>query len=369
MTVPFLDLSAAYQELKSELDGAYRRVMESSWYILGSEVTAFEKEFAQFCGAQHCIGAGNGLDALHLILRGLGIGPGDEVLVPSNTFIATWLAVTHAGATPIAVEPVSATHNMDPARIAKAITARTKAIIPVHLYGQPADMDPILSIAREHGLKVIEDAAQAHGARYHGSRTGVLGCAAAFSFYPGKNLGALGDAGCVVTDDAELAQRIRELGNYGSAQKYHHETVGFNTRLDELQAAFLRAKLAKCDEWNGRRQTIAAHYQTRLKGANLVLPQVISSAESVWHLFVIRVQQRDAIAKRLSEQGIATMIHYPIPPSRSGAYASLDLKAGSLPIAETLSREVLSLPISPHISIEAADRVCDALLTALDGHG
>jgi dTDP-3-amino-3,4,6-trideoxy-alpha-D-glucose transaminase len=369
MTVPFLDLSAAYKELKVELDDAYRRVMDSSWYILGSEVAAFESEFAQFCDAQHCIGAGNGLDALHLILRALDIGPGDEVLVPSNTFIATWLAVTHAGATPIAVEPDATTHNMDPIRVAAAITPRTKAIIPVHLYGQPADMDPILAIAREHGLKVVEDAAQAHGARYHARRTGVLGCAAAFSFYPGKNLGALGDGGCVVTDDADLAKRIRELGNYGSAQKYHHDTVGFNTRLDELQAAFLRAKLTRCDEWNQRRQALAAHYTLRLKDANLILPQVISGAEPVWHLFVVRVQQREAIAKALSEQGIATQIHYPIPPSRSGAYASLDLKAGTLPIAETLSREVLSLPIGPHMSIETADRVCDALLTALDRHG
>ncbi|MFP3553203.1 DegT/DnrJ/EryC1/StrS family aminotransferase [Paraburkholderia sp. SIMBA_049] len=368
MKVPFLDLSAAYRELKDGLDGAYQRVSEKSWYIQGSEVSEFEKEFARYCGVGYCIGAGNGLDALHLIVRALGIGPGDEVLVPSNTFIATWLAVTHAGATPVAVEPDAMMHNMDPARIEAAITPRTKAIIPVHLYGQPADMDPILAIAEAHGLKVIEDAAQAHGARYRGRRVGTFGCASAFSFYPGKNLGALGDAGCVVTDDAELAKAIRELGNYGSAQKYHHDALGFNTRLDELQAAFLRVKLAVCDEWNARRQAIAAHYLTRLKGANLILPKVLDESEPVWHLFVVRVQQRDAVAKMLADQGIATLIHYPIPPSRSGAYAHLGLPAGTLPIAEALCCEVLSLPMGPHLSLEDADHVCDALLAALEVH-
>ncbi|RKP50854.1 DegT/DnrJ/EryC1/StrS family aminotransferase [Trinickia fusca] len=367
--VPFLDLSAGYQELKTELDAAYRRVMDSSWFILGREVEAFEKEFARFCGVEHCIGVGNGLDALSLIVRALDIGPGDEVIVPSNTFIATWLAVTHAGATPVPVEPDPSTHNIDPARIAEAITPRTKAIMPVHLYGQSADMEPILALARERGLKVIEDAAQAQGARYHGRLAGSLGCAAAFSFYPGKNLGAFGDAGCVVTNDGALAKRVRELSNYGSSQKYHHDALGFNTRLDELQAAFLRVKLERCDEWNERRRAIAAHYMTRLKGADLILPNVLDGAVPVWHLFVVRVQQRELVAKFLAERGIATQIHYPIPPSRSGAYASMDFSAGSMPIAEALSREVLSLPMGPHMTIKAVDEVCDALLAALEGHG
>ncbi|KVO55708.1 erythromycin biosynthesis sensory transduction protein eryC1 [Burkholderia stagnalis] len=369
MMVPFLDLSAGYRELKAELDAAYRRVMDSSWYILGSEVASFESEFAGYCGAQHCIGAGNGLDALHLILRALDIGPGDEVLVPSNTFIATWLAVTHAGATPVAVEPCADTHNMDPARIAEAITERTKAIIPVHLYGQPADMDPILAVARERGLKVVEDAAQAHGAIYRGRRAGVLGCAAAFSFYPGKNLGALGDGGCIVTDDAALARKCRELGNYGASRKYHHDVVGFNSRLDELQAAFLRVKLQRCNEWNDRRRLIADRYYQRLANASLILPHVIDDAVPVWHLFVVRVKQREAIAQALTEKGIATQIHYPIPPSRSGAYASLGLEEGRFPLAESLSREVLSLPMGPHLSLEDVDHVCDVLLEALNSHG
>jgi dTDP-4-amino-4,6-dideoxygalactose transaminase len=369
MTVPFLDLSAAYQELRVDLDVAYRRVMDSSWYILGREVDAFEKEFAQFCGADFCVGVGNGLDALHLILRALDIGPGDEVIVPSNTFIATWLAVTHAGATPVPVEPDEATYNLDPSSIRAAITPRTKAIIPVHLYGQPADMAEISAIAEEFGLKVVEDAAQAHGAVYRGRRAGSLGCAAAFSFYPGKNLGALGDGGCVVTSDAALAERVRMLSNYGSLQKYHHDTVGFNTRLDELQAAFLRVKLAQCDAWNGRRRTVAARYLERLAGADLVLPRVLSDVDPVWHLFVVRVKRRAEVAKMLADRGIATQIHYPVPASRSGAYASAQFAVGGLPLAERLSDEVLSLPMGPHLALSDVDAVCDALLDALAAHG
>ncbi|WP_238269051.1 DegT/DnrJ/EryC1/StrS aminotransferase family protein [Paraburkholderia terrae] len=363
--IPFLDIAAGHRELRTELDAAYRRVMDSSWFILGAECAAFEAEFAQFCGAQHCIGVGNGLDALHLILRALDIGPGDEVIVPSNTFIATWLAVTHAGATPVPVEPVEATHNIDPARIEAAITPRTRAIMPVHLYGQPADMAPIVEIAAKHGLKVIEDAAQAHGATYQGARTGVLGHVAAFSFYPGKNLGALGDGGAVVTNDSAIAERVRELSNYGSRQKYVHDSIGYNTRLDELQAAFLRVKLPVLDDWNARRNVIAERYIARLADANVVLPTVIDAAKPVWHLFVVRTRNREQIMSALAEAGIGVQIHYPIPAGRSRAYAETSAAKVDSVLADTLSREVMSLPIGPHLSIEQADLVCDALLDAL----
>ena len=262
--IPFLDLRASYLELKTALDSAFQRVMASGWYILGEELKAFEAEFAEYCNVKYCVGVGNGLDALHLILRAMDIGQGDEVIVPSNTFIATWLAVSYAGATPVPVEPDEATYNIDPSKIEAAITEKTKAIMPVHLYGQPADMDPILKIAARHHLKVIEDAAQAHGARYKGKRTGSLGDAAGFSFYPGKNLGAFGDGGAVTTNDSTLAERVRRLSNYGSQVKYAHDVKGFNSRLDELQAALLRVKLRHLDAWNGRRRQIAAQYLRKL---------------------------------------------------------------------------------------------------------
>lgn len=264
MKVPFLDFVGPYAELKAELDEAYFRFMQSAWYILGREVEAFEQEFASYCGVRHCVGVGNGLEALHLILRAYGIGPGDEVIVPSNTYIATWLAVSYAGAVPVPVEPDPRTYNLDPSQVEAAITARTKAVMPVHLYGQPADMDPIMAIARNRGLKVIEDNAQAQGARYKGRRTGALGDAAGNSFYPGKNLGAFGDAGAVTTDDADLADRVRTLRNYGSKRKYYNDCRGFNSRLDELQAALLRVKLKKLDEWNDRRRAVAAWYEAGL---------------------------------------------------------------------------------------------------------
>jgi len=344
--VPFLDLKALYLEVKEEMDTAYRRVMESGWYILGQEVAAFEQEFAGYCGVKHCIGVGNGLDALHLILRAMEIGPGDEVIVPANTYIATWLAVTYAGAIPVPVEPDERTYNIDPNRIEEAITPRTRAILPVHLYGQPADMDPILEIAKRHNLKVIEDAAQAHGARYKGKRIGRLGDAAGFSFYPGKNLGALGDGGAVTTNDDVLADRIRALRNYGSRVKYHNELKGFNSRLDELQAAFLSVKLRKLDEWNARRKVIADIY---LKGLaevpDLTLPYVPDWAEPVWHLFVVRTSERDRLQKNLADQGIQTLIHYPVTPHKQGAYKELNHLA--LPISERIHKEVLSLPIGP----------------------
>ena len=355
MKVQFLDFVGPYEELKAELDEAYFRFMKSAWYILGREVEAFEKEFAAYCGVKHCVGVGNGLEALHLILRAYDIGEGDEVIVPSNTYIATWLAVSYTGATPVPVEPDPRTCNLDPARVESALTPHTKAMIPVHLYGQPADMDPLNALARKHGLKVIEDNAQAQGARYKGRRTGSLADAAGNSFYPGKNLGALGDGGAVTTDDDVLADRIRVLRNYGSKKKYYNECIGYNSRLDELQAAFLRVKLKKLDEWNDRRRAIAARYLEAWSGASeLTLPFAPDWAEPVWHLFVVRHLQRDQFQKQLNEAGIGTLIHYPVPPHLSGAYADGKWSRGAFPLAESLADTVLSLPIGPHLTPEQA---------------
>jgi dTDP-4-amino-4,6-dideoxygalactose transaminase len=357
MNIPFLDLKAPHEELRAELREVFERVLDSGWYILGNEVKQFEQEFADYCEAELCIGVGNGLEALHLILRAYGIGEGDEVIVPSNTYIATWLAVSYAGATPIPVEPDVRTYNIDPERIEAAITKRTRAIIAVHLYGQPADMDAINAVAKKHNLKVIEDAAQAHGARYKGRRVGTLGDAAGFSFYPGKNLGAIGDGGAVTTNDPVLADKVRVLSNYGSNVKYVNDVKGFNSRLDELQAAFLREKLKKLDEWNGRRKLIAAEYLNILYDCNVVLPHVPVWADPVWHLYVVRSQQRDVLHANLSQHGVNTMIHYPIPPHLQTAYNELGYKKGDLPLAELIHNEVLSLPIGPHISIKNAVQV------------
>jgi dTDP-4-amino-4,6-dideoxygalactose transaminase len=363
--VPFLDFVSPYEELKAELDEAYFRFMRSAWYILGREVEAFEQEFAAYCGVEHCVGVGNGLEALHLILRGYGIGAGDEVIVPSNTYIATWLAVSYAGATPVPVEPNPETFNIDPARIEAAITARTKAIMPVHLYGQPADMDPITELARKRGLKVIEDNAQAHGARYKGRRTGSLGDAAGNSFYPGKNLGALGDAGAVTTNDAGLAERVCTLRNYGSKKKYYNDYKGYNSRLDELQAAFLRVKLKRLDVWNERRRAIATRYQAELPRSGLGLPAAPDWSEPVWHLFVVRHEERDKFQQKLIEGGIGTLIHYPVPPHLSGAYADMNSAKGSLPIAEEIAATVLSLPIGPHLTAAQAAAVVEQVHKAI----
>jgi len=369
MNVPFLEIRSGYIELKSDLDAAMRRIMDSGWYLLGQELEAFEAAYAEYCGVSHCIGVANGLDALHLTLRACGIGPGDEVIVPSNTYIATWLAVSYAGATPVPVEPDPQTCNLDSDRIEAAITSRTRAIMPVHLYGQPADMDPILEIGRRHGLKVIEDNAQAQGARYKGRRTGGLGDAAGNSFYPGKNLGAFGDAGAITTNDPKLADRVRTLRNYGSKKKYYNEFKGFNSRLDEVQAGLLRVKLRKLDEWNQRRARIAQVYLAQISSqdAQLLLPHVPVWAEPVWHLFVVRHPKRDALQLRLNEAGIGTLIHYPVPPHRSGAYAEewAGKPQPQLPVADTLANTVLSLPIGPHVSEEQVRAVIDAVNAAV----
>ncbi len=360
--VPFLDLRADYQLLQQELDGACARVLGSGQYILGPEVEAFELEFAEFLSARHCIGVGSGLDALCLILRAYGIGPGDEVIVPSNTFIATWLAVSHVGAKPVAVEPEPGTWNIDATRLADAICARTKAIIAVHLYGQPADMDPLRCIARQNGLLLIEDAAQAHGARYKGKRTGCLGDAGAFSFYPSKNLGAFGDGGAIVTNDDQLAMQVRILRNYGSKIKYRNEMKGYNSRLDSLQCAFLRTKLLHLDEWNQRRRQVANAYLSALEDSGEVtLPVVPEWAEPVWHVFVISHPRRDELQQHLSRAGIGTLVHYPIPPHLSEAYAPDYLIPESLPIAEQLASTVLSLPIGPHIDEDSVSYVISAI--------
>ena len=362
MKIPFNDLKAAYTEIKEELDAAYRRVMASGYYILGPEVESFEAEFAAYCGVQYCIGVGNGLEAISLILKACEIGPGDSVIVPANTFIATWLPVTHAGAEPIPVEPDEASYNIDPQRVEESIKSNTRGIIAVHLYGQPADMDALAQIARKHNLLLVEDAAQAHGAKYKGRPAGSLGDAAAFSFYPTKNLGAIGDGGAVTTNDPVLADRVRVLRNYGSRKRYLNELPGFNSRLDEFQAALLRVKLSKLDQWNLRRAEIAQHYACKLASVpQVVLPQVALTSEPVWHLFVVRSRSRDALQRYLQNEGIDTLIHYPIPPHRSGAYANSAVSRDSYPLTEMLSEEILSLPLWPQMSTESIEVACQMI--------
>lgn len=351
--IPFLDIKAGYLELREEIDHAIRESLESGWYIGGESVERFEREFAAYTGAAYCVSTGNGLDALHLGLKALGVGPGDEVIVPSHTFIATWLAVTHAGATIVPVEPDEISYTIDPARIEAAITKKTKVIIPVHLYGHPADLHPILEIASRYGIKVLEDAAQAHGARYKGRRIGTHGDVVAWSFYPGKNLGAFGDAGGVTTNNPDLAESIRTLRNYGSSRKYYHEVVGFNSRLDPIQASILSVKLRHLDVWNGRRKRIAEAYREILKDSPLTIPEVATWADPVWHLYVVRSRERDKLQDRLRVLKIITMIHYPVPPHLQRAYVNGGWKHGKLPIAEKLAGEVLSLPIGPHINVKS----------------
>jgi len=362
--VQFLDMHPHYLELKDELDKAYDRVMGSGWYILGGEVEAFEREFAAYVGSKHCVGVGNGLEALQLILMSYGIGTDDEVIVPANTYIASWLAVSYTGATPVPVEPYPETYNIDPTRIEAALTPCTKAIMPVHLYGQPVEMEIIWQVAEKHGLKIIEDAAQTHGGWYRNRMAGNLGDAAGFSFYPTKNLGAFGDAGAITTDDDELADRVRVLRNYGSRTKYYNEVKGHNSRLDPLQAAFLRVKLKHLDEWNARRDRIACHYLEHLRLApDLGLPRFPADVIPVWHQFVVSHPERDRLQAYLKEQEIGTMIHYPVPPHLSEAYHELDYRIGDFPITEKMANTFLSIPIGPHLSMEDADYVIGKILT------
>lgn len=365
MKIPILDLKPAYDELRPELDAAYRRVMDSGWLLLGKELESFEAEYAASVGAAHCIGVANGLEALQLVLMARGVGPGDEVIVPSHGYIATWLAVTHVGARPVPCEPDPLTYNLDPARLAALITPRTKVILPIHLYGQTADLTAINAIAAQHNLFVLEDAAQSHGARSHGAQAGALGHAAGVSFYPSKNLGALADAGAVTTNDPSLADQLRHLRNYGSKVRYHNEVLGLNSRLSELQAAFLRAKLPHLAAWNARRVALAAHYLAQLAplaaAGHLTLPHVPAWADPVWHLFVIRTGRRAALQSHLAAAGIGTGIHYPIPPHLSNAYRAAGWKRGDFPLAEQFADEVLSLPIGPHHSAEQIDFVCTAI--------
>jgi len=359
--IPFLDLKSINLAHADALRAAFGRVLDSGWYIMGEELKAFEAEYAAFCGVRECIGVANGLDALTLALRALDIGPGDEVIVPSNTYIATWLAVSHVGATPVPVEPDDGTANIDPRRLAEALTPRTRAVMPVHLYGQPAEMGPILEFARVNGLKVIEDAAQAHGARYRGERIGGHGDMVAWSFYPGKNLGALGDGGAVTTNDAALAGKLRTLRNYGSSVKYHNDVIGFNSRLDELQAAILREKLKHLDAENAARTRVAKRYLDGLQGCGLQLPLIAHGCESAWHLFVVHHPKRDELARALGDDGIGTVIHYPVPPHLQPAYASLGIAPGALPISEAIHAQVLSLPIGPTMTEAEVETVVAAV--------
>ncbi len=361
MKIPFVSFIPLEKELDEELKAAFSRVLKNSWYIGGNEDKNFEGAFAEYCHVKHCVGVGNGLDALMLVLKAWNIGEGDEVIVPSNTFIATALAVTYVGATPVFVEPDIRTYNLDPNRIEENISSRTKAIIPVHLYGQPCDMEPILAIAEKHQLCVLEDCAQAHGATYKGQIIGSFGHAAAFSFYPGKNLGALGDAGAVMTNDPELAEKVRALGNYGSDYKYHHIYMGNNSRLDELQAAFLSAKLPLMNKVNENRQMTAKRYLDGIKNSAIILPYILPETEPVWHIFAVRCERRDELAEYLEGKGIGTNKHYPIPMHLQECYADLKISKGELPIAEEISATELSLPMYYGMTDEEIDYVIDAV--------
>lgn len=364
MNIQFLDIKATYSELKNEIDNSIKNVLNSGLYILGHEVEAFENEYADYCGSKKCVSVANGLDALYLSLRALGVEAGDEVIVPSNTYIATWLAVTQCGAKPVPVEPDHNTYNINPLLIEAAITRRTKVILPVHLYGQPADMDAIVEIANKYSLKIVEDAAQAHGAMYKGRRIGSHGDIVAWSFYPGKNLGAFGDGGAVTTNNEMLADRIQILRNYGSRVKYLNETKGVNSRLDAIQAAILRVKLKKLNEWNDRRKIISEYYKDQLTDYGINLPFVPDWADPAWHLFVIRSKNRDLIQSFLKDQGIGTMIHYPIPPHLQDAYIDLNFPEGSFPISERMHREVLSLPIGPHLELLQTKAIVEKTINA-----
>lgn len=363
--VPFLQIRQTYLELKDELDRAYRRVMDSGWFVLGREVEAFEAEFSSYCGATHCVGVGNGLDSLRLALSAAGVGPDHEVIVPANTFIATWLAVSATGARPVPVDCGERDFNMDLDAVEGAVTRRTRAIIPVHMYGLPAPMAELRALADDHDLLLIDDAAQAHGALLDGVSPGVHAHATCFSFYPAKNLGAFGDGGAVVTSDEELAAAVRMVANYGSAQKYVHERDGINSRLDELQAAFLRVKLTHLDQWNNRRREMAGVYLEQLAGLDLGLPPAPDNSTPAWHLFVVQVEDRNALQRYLLEHGVQTQIHYPVAPHLSQCYAALGHARGDFPVTERLCDRVLSLPLGPHLSRDQVARVCASTISAL----
>lgn len=360
-TIPFVSFLPMEHELDGELREAFERVYTRSWYIDGVEDKAFEKAFADYCGVKYCVGVGNGLDALMLALKALDVKEGDEVIVPSNTYIATALAVTYVGAAPVFVEPDIRTFNMDPARIEAAVTEKTKAIMPVHLYGQACDMDPILAIAKRRNLYVIEDCAQAHGATYKGQVVGSFGDAAGFSFYPGKNLGALGDAGAVITNNKALEEKVRALGNYGSDYKYHHIYKGHNSRLDEMQAAFLTAKLSCLDRMNGERRRIAQEYLSGIHNPKVELPYIIEDCVPVWHIFGIRCKRRDELEAHLREKGIGTNKHYPIPMHLQECYMDMGFKEGDYPIAEEISATELSLPMYYGMTEEEIQYVIDTI--------
>ena len=357
--IPFLDLRVGYLELQADIDAAVARVLDSGYYIFGPEVSAFETAYAAYCGAAHCVGVANGLDALCLSLRALGIKAGDEVIVPSHTFVATWLAVSAVGATPVPVEPDPQTYNIDPSRLEAAVSDRTRAIVAVHLYGQPADLDPLLAAARKFGVPLIEDAAQAHGASYKGRYVGAHGDVVCWSFYPGKNLGAMGDGGAVTTNRSDIAECVRTIANYGSREKYVNEVIGANSRLDPLQAAILGVKLKHLDAWNEARCRIADRYSSGLQG--VVLPHVPDWAGPVWHLYVIRHPQRNALMAKLAEEGISTLIHYPIAPHQQKAYAHMGCRRGSFPLAEQFADELLSLPIGPQMPEADQERVIETV--------
>ena len=366
--VPFVDLAAQYSTIADEINETTSRIIQKADFILGREVRLFEEEFAAFSEARYAVGVDSGTSALELALRAYDIGPGDEVITAANSFIASALAISHAGATAVLVDVDPFTHTIDVTGIERAITSRTKAILPVHLYGHPAHMDPIRQLAEQHGLIVIEDACQAHGARYKGRRAGSLGHAAAFSFYPGKNLGAYGDGGMVVTNDADIRKRLEMLRNYGQEEKYHHLTQGFNRRLDTLQAAVLRVKLKYLEKWNAARRWQAELYHRLLAGTELVLPSEAVGAQSVWHLYVIRTEHRDKLKEYLASRGIAAGIHYPVPIHLQPAYKNLGYKRGSFPVTEQYAQRILSLPMYAELTPELIEYVSKTILTFLSAN-
>lgn len=360
MRVPFVSFEPMHNEIKEELKVKFNNVLDSNWFIKGKELETFEKMFADYCNAEYCVGCGNGLDGLMLILRGCNVGAGDEVILPANTFIATALAVSYVGATPVLVE-CDEKYNIDVTKIEEKITENTKAIIAVHLYGQPADMDEINAIAKKHNLFVVEDAAQAHGAMYKGRKVGTLGDAAAFSFYPGKNLGALGDGGAVVTNNKEIYVKVKALGNYGSEKKYYHKFKGVNSRLDEMQAAFLNVKIDNLDKWNNERVEVAKKYSEKINNPLISLPKTDEFKNPVWHLYVIRCNERDKLQEYLNENGVETVIHYPIPVHLHDAYEELGLKEGSFERSEEYAKTILSLPVWYGMTENEVNYVCDVI--------